>query len=325
MNTALAGSALSQFRAAKQACISLLICWLLCGCDPVQPIVEFEHWEFEGFKVYSYIPEAPAGLVYFFHGSGGSAEFALRVETVDLINILIERGYGFVATESTQRTAPRRWQVTDSSLQTNADLARLTRLQEAMRINTAVSAETPLFGVGMSNGARMVSLFAQSLHDAGYPVSAIAVVMGTVASPVTNAGGLTVPALFIVAENDLIVSNEQIFADHLQVEANQLASDYLVKREEPILGWRFTRIPSIDETEALAIVQAAHEAGIWNENGVRQLPIEDTVGLLANAPLPDEVSGDLQEVLAQFSNILAVHQFTALFREHIADFFDRAI
>ena len=83
------------------------------GCA-VTPSREFQHSSFEGFDVISYVPEQPRGLVYLFHGSNGSAAFAERVESTDVLNRLIGQGYGFVSTSSTERTGDRRWEVASS-------------------------------------------------------------------------------------------------------------------------------------------------------------------------------------------------------------------
>src|SRR6185295_13444245 len=111
-----------------------------------------------GFDVISYVPEHPRGIVYLFHGTGGSARFAAKVETTDVLNRLVARGYGFVSTSSTERTGDWRWNAADPSLATNSDLARLTRLQAHIVATTPVEANTPLVGIGMSNGARFVTL-----------------------------------------------------------------------------------------------------------------------------------------------------------------------
>jgi hypothetical protein len=100
----------------------------LAGCA-ITPTVQWQSSTFEGFPVISYVPDHPRGMVYLFHGSNGSANFAQRVETVDVLNRLVARGYGFVSTSSTERTGDKRWNVTSTSLTANPDLARLMRLQ----------------------------------------------------------------------------------------------------------------------------------------------------------------------------------------------------
>ena len=86
---------------------TLAASWLMTGllsltlwsCATVQPVVELDDWRFEGYQVYSHVPANPVGIVYLFHGSFGSAEFARKVETTDVINELVLRNYGVIASE----------------------------------------------------------------------------------------------------------------------------------------------------------------------------------------------------------------------------------
>jgi hypothetical protein len=48
--------------------------------------------------VISYVPDSVRGMAYFFHGSSGGAGFVDRVETTDVVNRLVAKGYGFVST-----------------------------------------------------------------------------------------------------------------------------------------------------------------------------------------------------------------------------------
>ena len=180
---------------------ALAVALVAAGCA-VTPAKEFQHSTFEGFDVISYVPENPRGLVYLFHGSNGSAAFAERVESTDVLNRLIGQGYGFVSTSSTERTGDRRWDVANASTTTNPDLARLARLQTHIVDTTPVSASTPLVGIGMSNGARFVTLWGQVWKNGGYPVKAIWASMGRIAAPVSAPGALTVPTVFSTAVND---------------------------------------------------------------------------------------------------------------------------
>jgi poly(3-hydroxybutyrate) depolymerase len=293
------------------------------GCDPVTPSVPFEHGSFEGFDVVSYVPDHPRGLVYLFHGSYGSADFATRVETVDTLNELIARGYGFVATESTERTGTKRWDVFDPSLATNPDLARLTRLQAHLVATTPVEAGTPLLGLGMSNGARFVSLWGETWAGAGYPVRAIAMVMGTIAPPVTAAGGLDVPTFFVTAENDVTSPPGPIIADHGATAARGTPTDLIVAREQPLTAARFLRIPGIDAEEATAVVDALVATGAWDAAGQRLVPVDEAVARAEAVTLPPAVRPEAAEIGNQVALVLAVHQMRGDVKVPVAEFFDR--
>ena len=292
------------------------------ACAPVVPAAPATSWQFEGFQVYAHVPADPVGVVYVFHGSGGSAEIVNRIEPTDQLNALVARGYGWVATESTDRTVDRRWDVADPSLVSNPDLARLDRLHDELIATTAVAADTPMFGIGMSNGARMVTLWGQVFADSGHPVAAVAPFMGRAALPVRSAGGLTVPGFWVMAENDSVVSNPQIVTDQAANAANGVASELRTKNEEPLLAARFTRIPAIDETEAEAIRAALEGTGVWDEHGVRVMSIEDATPLILGLTLPPSFGATPAQVLNQIEAVLAVHQFVGLFGHEVADFFD---
>jgi len=292
------------------------------ACQPVSPDETWDSWEFEGFRIVSFVPEDPVGLVYFFHGSGGSAAFVSRIETTEMINELTSRGYGFVATESTLRTGTRRWAVSDPSLVTNPDLARLTRLHAAMITVTDVTATTPILGIGMSNGARMVTLFGQSFADAGYPVAAIAPYAGRVADPVAAAGGLTVPSFFVINVNDQIVDNAAIITNYEDAVANGTPAVLTTKYEEPLRAMRFTRIPAIDESEAQAVRRAFEATGVWDATGDRIVDIEPAIDLLSQVDLPTSVRSERGAIRSQVQALLGLHQFTALYKSPLADFFD---
>jgi len=294
----------------------------LGGCVVV-PSVPFSHSQFEGFNVISYVPDEPIGIVYVFHGTNGSASFAEKVETVDVLNALVDRGYGFVATESTERTGNRRWNVKNASLSTNPDLARLTRLHQHLVATTPVSATTPIMGLGISNGARFVSLFGQSWENAGYPVGAIAMYMGRIAAPVEAAGPLTVPTQFVTAENDFTSPPGPIIVDYAATQNAGTPAELRVGEEQNLSNLRFLRIPGIDGGEANAIVAALVNAGIWNGTGTRVVSIDAAVAKLATVALPPSTAAARAEIIDQCALILAVHQMRGDFRGPTADFFDQ--
>lgn len=292
------------------------------GCEPVVPLAPIETRTFEGRTVHSVIPQNPVGIVYLFHGTGGSADFALRIETLDQSNELLERGYGWVATESTKRTGNKRWYVFDASLSTNPDLALLTRLHADLVANTGVTGETPIFGIGMSNGARMVTLFGQAFADAGYPLVAVAPFNGTAAPSVNVAGGLTVPGFWVTSENDTTVLPADVIADQQGSATMGVPTRLFTKPEESLQPIRFTRIPTIDPDEAVLIYEALQGTGAWDADGERQLDLTTTAQLINQLSLPTGTGATPSQVKNQIHALLAVHQFVGFYRVPLADFFD---
>jgi hypothetical protein len=306
--------------AAVTAGMTLAACY-----RPVHPSVAPARTTFEGFEVISHIPENPRGLIYLFHGTGGSADFATRVDTVDALNQFVADGYGYVATSSTERTGNRRWLQSDPSLTTNPDLARLTRLQAHLVATTPVTAGTPLFGIGMSNGARFVTLWGQTWRDAGSPVRAVWASHGRIAAPVAAAGGLTVPTVFSTSVNDFTVPPAWVRQDFQVTRQRGTPARLFESIERPLDGARFLRIPGIDADEANAVERALVDTGVWNADGARVVPdVQAAAQQATTATLPPSVTaaGLGGAVVNEVARILAVHQFTPEFTADVLAFFD---
>ncbi len=295
----------------------------IAGCA-VTPSVPFDHTTFEGYEVISYVPENPRGVVYLFHGTNGSAAFAEKVETVAMLNQLIAEGYGFVSTSSTERTGNRRWNVFDPSLTTNPDLARLARLHAHIIATTAATTTTPLLGIGMSNGARFVTLWGQTWKNAGYPLKAIWASMGRIAPPVSAPGALTVPTVFSTAVNDFTSPPGPIIQDYAATRQAGTPAELHVSGERKLSPNPYLRIPGIDGGEARQIFDALVDTGVWNEEGARIVPdIEQAAAQAGTAQLPPSVAPQAAEIGNETAVQLAVHQFTAEYAPQVRAFFDR--
>jgi hypothetical protein len=305
--------------------LALAVAALVAGCA-ITPAVPFQRSTFEGFDVISYVPDHPRGLVYLFHGTNGNANFADRVETTDVLNRLIARGYGFVSTSSTERTGDKRWEVSDPSLTTNPDLARLTRLQAHLIATTAVDANTPLVGVGMSNGARFVTLWGQSFKNAGYPVKAIWASHGRTAPPYDEQGQLTVPVVFSTSENDFTVPPGGVIQSFITAHNAGTPSEIYASHERNLIAAQYERIPGIDTNESKQIVFSLIATGVWDGQGKRIEPdIETAAAKAESATLPASVTPQRNEIINETALLMAVHQFTAEHANQVIAFFDRYV
>jgi hypothetical protein len=291
--------------------------------SPVTSAVTVTRGTFEGHTTYSYIPARPVGLVYVFHGSGGSADFALKVDTVDVLNTLTARGYAFLSTDSTERTGAKQWDVDHARTAANADLPRLERLQNSLVATTAVDATTPLFGIGMSNGSTFVSVWAEALRHDGYPVRAVAKYMAGVPAVVKNNGGVTVATQMVVAVNDTTTSPAKERADLAAIQASGVDGRLDQEIERAVISARYLRIPGISPSTADAIVTSIKDSGVIDASGKRRVPVADLQADLLAVKLPASVPAGLRnDVGNQTLPMLAMHQFTAEFKTQTADWFD---
>jgi hypothetical protein len=296
---------------------------VLSGCA-VTPVVQFQHTTFEGLPVISYVPEHPRGIVYVFHGTGGSASFAEKIETTDVLNRLIVRGYGFVSTSSTERTGDKRWNAADPSLTSNPDLARLARLQAHLVATTPVEANTPIVGIGMSNGARFVTLWGQSWKDAGYPVKAIWASHGRTAEPYSGPGQLKVPVVFTTSANDFTSAPGGVAASFVAAHNHGTPSEFYMSQERKLNTVQYERIPGIDPEKSKQIFFSLVASGVWDGQGNRvDSDIQDAAGRALSAPMPASLAPLRAAINDESLLILAVHQFTAEYAEQVIAFFNR--
>jgi hypothetical protein len=309
----------------RLALLGVLVAALLPGCAVV-PSVQWQNSTFEGFPVISYVPEHPKGMLYVFHGTGGSANFATRLETTDVINRFVARGYGFVSTSSTERTGDMRWNVFDPSLTTNPDLARLARLQAHLVATTGLEANTPLVGVGMSNGARFVTNWGQAWKNAGYPVKAIWASHGNTAPSFDEAGQLTVPTVFTTSRNDFTVPPGGVIQSFLTAHNAGTPSEIYASQERKLGALQYERIPGVDSGESKQIVQTLIATGVWNAQGERVEPnIQTAAAASRSVTYPASVQGDRSEIINETDLQLAIHQFTAEYADQVVAFFSRYV
>ncbi len=293
---------------------------IAAGCAVV-PSYTSSTTTFEGFPVISSVPSNPAGIVFMFHGTGGSAAFATKLESVDMLNHLSAAGYGFVATESTDRTS-KQWNTSDLSLTTNPDLARLARLYASMKASRAITDHTPIYAIGMSRGAGFASVFAQAFKNAGYPVAAIAPSHGQIPLSVRASGGLTVPAYFALGANDQIVDNQQVVAQVNDLVAHGIPASNVIEPETNLSAARFLRVPGIDGTTANAIFSTIVKAGLWDSAGHRLVSIASAQAALPSLAYPPNVTPDQKQTLRdQVNVVLAVHEYSATYAPQTVAFF----
>lgn len=264
-----------MFSTMKTRVVALVVGFTLAAAGlaacvtPITPSVFYQSSTFEGFEVISYVSANPTGMIYLFHGSGGSANFATKVDTVDVLDKFVAEGYGFVSTSSTERTGDKRWDPSNPSLTTNPDLARLVRLQAHLVATTPLEATTPLAGIGMSNGSRFVTLWGETWKDAGYPVKVLWASHGKIADPVTASGGLTVPTVFSTSSNDFTSPPFPIAVGHQVTTQAGTPGLFLNSQERALTATTYPRIPGVDATEANAVVAALKATGVWNAQGIR--------------------------------------------------------
>lgn len=159
-----------------------------------------------GVTVTYYIPANPAGLVFLFHGTGGSgsAQFTSS-EFGSLTRDLVAAGFGVAAFDCLNRQTVQ-WDTATVGA-ANPDVVRLNSVINAMRTAGTIGAQLPLLAFGHSNGGQFSHFSAGVMNWAAISISCV---QGSLAAASAYRG----PVAWWMGKND----------DHPQVGAPGIAT-----------------------------------------------------------------------------------------------------
>ncbi len=310
-------------------------------------------------KVYFSIPENPRGVIYFFHGGGGSGlTWLLSVEQPYLLREAIDRGYGIIAMDSNNRNG-NRWEVgTDAKGNVVAqndsyDSEHVWMVHQNMLNRGKYDEDTPLFAVGFSNGGaftsslglRASSYFIENemnLPDVNHivPFSAVAIygAIGSYAKPAVY----DVPTIFNVGINDNKVppypnmtwhpdwpytpENTVIFT-HQKLIDSGVQTEFNVKPEETVNSFMFAIIPGIDSSGS-SVIYDSLKAIVHPITGMPFISADDSllfhprINNFWKRFVPQMYQNKLPKIEQQLNVKYAGHVVFREFRDESLDFFD---
>jgi hypothetical protein len=204
-------------------------------------------------NVYSRIPSGAKGLLLILHGTGGSARMVLNPEPSAVARVALDHGYGVLATEAAEVIAGDldnngkiRWSTAGAA--TNKDFIDLDALFASLVSAGSISATTPIYALGMSNGGAMsITLGAVSASPLAstFPHLRFAAVVSHCADGIAQAVSITTtPTAWRMCANDdnTEVSNTEAQANHATLVTRGIDTDYLENPPSPLYDARFVRI-----------------------------------------------------------------------------------
>ncbi len=190
-------------------------------------------------NVVYYFPPEPVGVIFLFHGGGGSAWgwFMNNDENIAFARDAVGAGYAVVALDSSDRTF-RTW--SNSVDPSNPDVVNVENVISQLTALDLMTATTPKYAVGMSSGGGITPKVAYALD---FNASAIW------CSPGTPPGLFlitTVPTLWNLAENDTVFSDVMAVQENLQKLTNRsIPGELRINAPSPVYPRRFLRIPEL--------------------------------------------------------------------------------
>jgi len=236
---------------------------------PIEPVAEWEKEFFEDLALIWHIPENPRGVVWVFHGTGGSASTANQMETIAILNEFVKIDIGFVAASSDD---PEKWD-TDGKPKGNEDLQRAMRIRDDLMGRSDWTDGTPVFTWGFSNGAKMAGTFADFALDEGWPIRAISSHNGASSSD-------QVPTIFVDSENDDTMAGGPIGNTIEALEDNGVAVESYMATEDPLHPMRFLRIANFNEAKSQFQFDELVDWGHVDADGVRITDVDNIEGVV---------------------------------------------
>lgn len=196
-----------------------------------------------------YVPQNPIGLVFIFHGTGGTGAGQFTgSEYLSFLRDLVAAGFGVAAFDALNReTGQWNTSVTGPS---NPDITRLNDIIAAMRTQGIVSATLPLLAFGHSNGGHFSTFSATEMKWAAVSISAV---QGSIA-----ASTYTGPVAWWMPKNDdhPMVGLAGVATSLIRYEAHVnrgLHARHTIQEAMPLFPERFARSLYLTMADSLEV------------------------------------------------------------------------
>lgn len=269
-------------------------------------------------KAYWFFPASPLrGVVFRFHGAGGngSTQFS-KVEEGKFVRDAVADGFAVVSLDSADRVN-KTWDPTTvvANPGANADVVNIQQLIAGFTTQGLMTAATPVFGSGHSDGAGAALRFAFLL---GWKASHQSCVPGVA----QIAQATTVPGIWTMAQNDTL-EDPQRDAKALDnanaLSARGIVSQYILVAPSAVYPGRFTQIAGLSKTDSQAIYNALKAASLLDANDYQLMD----PNLVDFAPvIPAAYQSFAKDIVDQLFVAYTAHKFSSATNRRVLAFFE---
>jgi uncharacterized protein (TIGR03437 family) len=268
-----------------------------------------------GVNVVHHIPQPHKGIIFRFHGSGGSAAGQFNsVEDNTFNGDAIAAGYGIVALDSVDRVN-RQWNATGTL--DNPDLKNVQAVINSFTSRGLMSANDPLFALGVSNGGAFCSRLAVLLQFKAGAISIAAGITGFIEAS-------NIPFIWNMAQND---DNEGVGTEgnarsrrnYESLFARGIAAQHLVNPPSPVYPLRFWRIPGLLPADSQAIYASLKNGGFLDAN---DFLLQNPRTSNALSVIPAQYASARGAISEQLDVCYARHSFYSDYSNKIISFFN---
>lgn len=267
-----------------------------------------------------YIPPNVRGVMFRFHGSGGSGS-SVFTKSEDRIaaNDFVAAGYAIVSLDSSNRVE-RQWSTVQPP--NNPDLANIQALINLFISRGSITSATPIFTYGMSNGGAFSPRAAYWLSISGTNVKGAAVYC---AQGNAFANQSNVPTIWNIAQNDATIGetgNQGALSAYQTLARRGIAAQYNLNIPSPVYPQRFTRIPGLSLNDSQVIYDSLKNNSFLDRNDYLMMDptTSNWLGIIPAAY--NNYRGDIAD---QLNACYTAHQFFGDFNNRVIAFFSAQI
>ena len=266
-----------------------------------------------GTSVLYHIPPQHIGIIFIFHGAGGSNLIILRPEDRNFANEAVAAGYGVIALNSSDRTTAT-WSFAFPP--NNPDVTNVETLVTQFRQQGIIAQNAPLFAVGTSNGGFFTGIVS---HFLNFRAAAIYIVF--TADLINNI--TVVPTIYCVAANDDApevgqAGNQRAYNQFLNLRSRGIRTSFNNLLPSPVYPERFWRIPDLTQTDSINIHNALKSNGFLDR---QDYLIQNPSSSSWQTVIPPQYASRLTAISDQLDVCFATHKFYSDYNSRVLRFF----
>ncbi len=269
--------------------------------------------EINGSRYRQLIPASPRGLVFSFHGSGGSGDLPFtKSEAKVATRLLLSRGFGVVGLDSSNRV-DRQWN--PQFALGNPDVVNVQGIIERLRAAGTISASTPIYCEGTSNGGGFCSRISALL---GFRAQSLMIADGI--EPIM--AQTPVPTIWTLGRNDPTLAPgylERAAQSAAGMGTRGIANELNIVEPSPVYPERFARIDGISVDDSTSLVASLRATGFLDATG---RVIRDPRGNALDAIIPATLRGNSGEIVSQLELAAAAHEYYSDHAHRVVHFFE---
>jgi hypothetical protein len=267
-----------------------------------------------GIQIGHHFPASLTGVIFHFHGQGGSANLAFNnLERRIFVNEAVAEGYAVVAIDSADRVN-RDWG-TSNDIATNPDIQNVQAAINLFISRGWITASTPLFAHGVSKGAGFSPRVSRALN---FKATSMNLLAGT--PDIINI--TTIPIIWCIAVNDGTIMPggvQQSRVNYQNLVNRGIPAQHHLAVPSPVYPERFRRITGISAADSQTIQASLKQSGFLDGRNFL-VADPDTSGW--ESAIPAQYSSFVNSIRDQLRICYTEHTFFSDYDRRVLDFFN---